>query len=106
MAASFIPPTGDLGVAPIPVPSIPGLTSEAQPEPKAHTIPAVPGEPRPVAPAEQIGVAPAKALDPIAEPSILTKARDATMPVSQSLLSHDYTPLPQALEAEWRRAFV
>jgi hypothetical protein len=85
MAASFIPPTGDLGVTPVPVPSIAGLTSSStgqEPEPVAHTIPAVPGEPRPVAPAEQIGVPPAKALDPIAEPGLLSKAREVTMPVS------------------------
>ena len=85
MAASFIPPTADLGVTPLPIPSIPGLTTDAQPEPVANTIPAVPGEPRPVAPAEQIGVPPAKALDPVAESGLLSKAREVTMPVSEFL---------------------
>lgn len=90
MAASFIPPTADLGVHPVPavVPSIPGLTTDSTPEPVAHTIPAIPGEPRPVAPAEQIGVPPAKALDPIAEPGLLSKAREVTMPVCLIFHAH------------------
>jgi hypothetical protein len=79
--ASFIPPSADMGAT-----VIPSLSGEsAQPEPVAHTIPAVPGEPRPVAPAEQIGVPPAKALDAVAaDKGLLEKAREATMPVSSA----------------------
>lgn len=81
MAASFIPPSVDLGVTAVPSTSTPGLGLGQETEPVAHTIPAVPGQPRPVAPAEEIGVPPAKALDPIAEPSLLGKALEATKPV-------------------------
>lgn len=83
MAAQFIPPTADLGVTAVPGAGAGAGISlpVAAPEPEAHTIPAVPGEPRPVAPAEDIGVPPAKALDPVAEQSILDKAREVTKPV-------------------------
>jgi hypothetical protein len=75
MTAPFVPST-DLSAA------IPALVQKEQ-EPVAHTIPAVPGEPRPVAPAEEIGVPPAKALDAVAgEKGLLEKAREVTMPVS------------------------
>lgn len=92
MAASFIPPTTDLGASAVPPIStaIPTTTTEPAPEAVAHTIPAAPGQPRPVAPAEDIGVPPAKALDAVAEPSILDKAREVTKPVSLVLLAHPF----------------
>jgi hypothetical protein len=80
MTAPFINPPVDLGAS-----AIPSFLSESKTEPEvvAHTIPAVPGEPRPVAPAEEIGVPPAKALDAVAgEKGLLEKAREAAMPVS------------------------
>lgn len=80
MAASFIPPTADLGVT-----AVPGLTtttSAPKPAEEAHTIPAEPGQPRPVAPAEDIGVPPSKALDAVAAPSILDRVSEVTKPVS------------------------
>lgn len=50
----------------------------------AHTAPIVPGEPRPVVPAEEIGVPPAKALDPVAAgPGLFEKAKEIGMPVSR-----------------------
>jgi hypothetical protein len=83
MTAPFVPST-DLSAA------IPALVQKEQ-EPVAHTIPAVPGEPRPVAPAEEIGVPPAKALDAVAsEKGLLEKAREATMPVSHLSSKEEY----------------
>ena len=84
MTAPFIPPpidssaptTGTLSSL-----SLPGLEETG---PVAHTAPIVPGEPRPVVPAEEIGVPPAKALDPVAAgPGLFEKAKEIGMPVSR-----------------------
>jgi hypothetical protein len=95
MSAPFIPPPIDASLAPLPIPSLLSSTSTpAEPAPVAHTIPAAPGEPRPVAPAEQIGVPPARALDPVAgEPGLLDKAREAALPVSLFLSSDHWIDL-------------
>ena len=84
MTAPFIPPpidssaptTGTLSSL-----SLPGLEETG---PVTHTAPIVPGEPRPVVPAEEIGVPPAKALDPVAAgPGLFEKAKEIGMPVSR-----------------------
>jgi len=86
MTAPFIPPpidssaptTGTLSSL-----SLPGLEETG---PVAHTAPIVPGEPRPVVPAEEIGVPPAKALDPVAAgPGLFEKAKEIGMPYIQKI---------------------
>ncbi|WWC69539.1 uncharacterized protein I206_103481 [Kwoniella pini CBS 10737] len=76
----------------IPAPHVPGSSAVAQPSiPSTSTtappteVPGAPvlgGEtlPKPVTPAEAIAAEPAKALDPIAEPSILDKAQALAKP--------------------------
>jgi len=85
MTAPFIPPPIDSSaptVGTLSSISLPGVETG----PVAHTAPIVPGEPRPVVPAEEIGVPPAKALDPVAGgPGLFEKAKEIGMPVSRIL---------------------
>jgi hypothetical protein len=86
MTAPFIPPPIDSSaptVGTLSSLSLPGVETG----PVANTAPVVPGEPRPVVPAEEIGVPPAKALDPVAGgPGLFEKAKEIGMPVGLSLL--------------------
>jgi hypothetical protein len=83
MTAPFIPPPIDSSaptVGTLSSLSLPGVETG----PVAHTAPVVPGQPRPVVPAEEIGVPPAKALDPVAGgPGLFEKAKEIGMPVSR-----------------------
>jgi len=87
MTAPFIPPPIDSSaptVGTLSSVSLPGLEETG---PVAHTAPIVPGQPRPVVPAEEIGVPPAKALDPVAGgPGLFEKAKEIGMPVGLSPL--------------------
>lgn len=90
MTAPFVPPPIDSSAPTVgTLSALPALSGTTESGPVAHTAPVIPGVPRPVVPAEEIGVPPAKALDAVAgEPGLLEKAREATMPVSPKSGSH------------------
>lgn len=87
MTAPFIPPPIDSSAPTVgTLSSLPSLTGETV---EANTAPIIPGQPRPVVPAEEIGVPPAKALDPVAGTGLFEKAKEIGMPVSLSSEQRD-----------------